>query len=662
MTNRQSNMSITYYNCGKRGHYAKDCRSAPMQSAAATITQEHNQQHNSPRQRTNYGNTSYGNTNHGNQNQNNNRRRNNGRAEISSAASQVKKANNLPKEVHDPTSKHQVIDIEIEGNKALALIDPQTTGGNLMSNNYASTYNLPLIQMLEPIQVNLALKGSRGSSTHYVNTKIRIGTHEREASFLIVALDDWDVILGHPLLRDVKAIIDVAKAQMTITPSGGRKEILEATDVKRRPRTRTSHPNARATSSCAQSTPPLGRATSPPAITSLRTSLQTTKRRDDLTTTNEGFKGKDYKTPHGTNKIADEVFNHFFPASAINKQGQQPKPIYTKQHGQQPKRVYAKQESQQLKPIYMKQRQQTKNALQQPNPLQQPNTLQQPRNRNRKLKTTETSRITKKTFDLGFDPIAEFPDVFPTSKPTALPPLCHINHEIKIMDEEVHRRMKPRRFKPREAFMQQLQEKIAAELKTGRIYQVTDSSACNLFMIGKIDKPEEARFLHDLKDQNDNTYPDKTSIPDIPSIINCIARHPYRSKIDITNAYHEVRILPEHEKYAAFATPFGTFRTRVMQQGDCNAPATMMKLMHSIFQDMLGIKVFIYLDDILIFSKTLEDHIETIREICRRLRKHKLYANRSKSAFLPDRISVLGHVLTTNGIIAAPEKLLKVQN
>ena len=141
-----------------------------------------------------------------------------------------------------------------------------------MSNNYASTYNLPLIQMLEPLQVNLALKDSRGLSTHYVSTKIRIGMHEREASFLIVTLDDWDVILGHPLLRDVKAIIDVAKAQMTITPSGGRKEMLEATDVKRRPRTRTSHPNARATSR-AQSTPPFRRATSPPAITSLRTSL-----------------------------------------------------------------------------------------------------------------------------------------------------------------------------------------------------------------------------------------------------------------------------------------------------------------------------------------------------------------------------------------------------
>ena len=210
--------------------------------------------------------------------------------------------------------------------------------------------------------------------------------------------------------------------------------------------------------------------------------------------------------------------------------------------------------------------------------------------------------------------------------------------------------------------MQQLQEKIAIELKSGRIYQVTDSSTCNLLMIGKTDKPEEAQFLYDLKDRNDNTYPDKTSIPDILSIINCIARHPYRSKIDITNTYHKVKILPEHKKYAAFTTPFGTFRIRVMQQGVCNALKTMMKLMYSIFQDMLGIKVFIYLDDILIFSKTVEDHIETIREIYCRLRKHKLYVNRHKLAFLPERISILGHVLTTNGFIAAPEKLLKVQN
>ena len=130
-----------------------------MQSVAATIIWKQPYQ----QQTQNRGSTS---------------KQDNRRRQMSSAASQVKKSKDLLKEIHDPTSKHQVINIEVEGNKALALIDPQTTGGNLISTNYASVYNLPLIQTLEPIQVNLALKGSKGVSTHYVRMKIKIGSHE----------------------------------------------------------------------------------------------------------------------------------------------------------------------------------------------------------------------------------------------------------------------------------------------------------------------------------------------------------------------------------------------------------------------------------------------------------------------------------------------------
>ena len=172
---------------------------------------------------------------------------------MSSAASQVRKSKELPKEIYDPTSKHQVINIEVEGNKALALIDPQTTGGNLMSTNYTSVYNLPLIQTLEPIQVNLALKGSKGVSTHYIRMKIKIGTHEQDAAFLIVALDDGDVFLGHPLLRDIRVVIDVSKALMTISLLGGQKETVTGTEIKRR-----------------------SGSTSLPAITSLRMTLYPT--------------------------------------------------------------------------------------------------------------------------------------------------------------------------------------------------------------------------------------------------------------------------------------------------------------------------------------------------------------------------------------------------
>ena len=84
--------------------------------------------------------------------------------------------------------------------------------------------------------------------------------------------------------------------------------------------------------------------------------------------------------------------------------------------------------------------------------------------------------------------------------------------------------------------------------------------------------------------------------------------------------------------------------------------------MHDIFQDMLGLTLFIYLNDILIFSITLEEHQEIIREVCRRLLKAILYANRTKTLFLPDSIKVLGHVLIKDRIVVAPEKLLKVKN
>ena len=131
--------------------------------------------------------------------------------------------------------------------------------------------------------------------------------------------------------------------------------------------------------------------------------------------------------------------------------------------------------------------------------------------------------------------------------------------------------------------MEQLRQKINSEILSRRIYPVQDSAPSSMFMIKKMDKPNEARFLHDLVDRNKNTKKDKTPIPDMKLILNTIARHPYRSKIDLTDGYHNVRIAEEDEKYTSFNTPFGTFRTKVMQQGDCNTPATMMQLMHHLF-------------------------------------------------------------------------------
>ena len=97
-----------------------------------------------------------------------------------------------------------------------------------------------------------------------------------------------------------------------------------------------------------------------------------------------------------------------------------------------------------------------------------------------------------------------------------------------------------------------------------------------------------------------------------------------------------------------------------MQQGDCNAPATFMKLMNFIFADILGRSVYVYLNDILIFIMTKEDHLTTIKEVCTRSRNKKLYINKGKKMILAEKLHILGHIITSDGLSAAPDKVLKV--
>ena len=99
-----------------------------------------------------------------------------------------------------------------------------------------------------------------------------------------------------------------------------------------------------------------------------------------------------------------------------------------------------------------------------------------------------------------------------------------------------------------------------------------------------------------------------------------------------------------------------------MLQGDINAPATFMRVMEDLMSDLLGRCVWVYIDDIMIYSDTEEEHLEHIRNVCERLRKGRYYASRKKSHLFADRIEVLGHVINDEGIRAAPEKIAKIED
>ena len=93
-------------------------------------------------------------------------------------------------------------------------------------------------------------------------------------------------------------------------------------------------------------------------------------------------------------------------------------------------------------------------------------------------------------------------------------------------------------------------------------------------MILKIDKPNEARFLHDLVARDSNTIMKPPNIPDLSRIINSIATYPFRTTINLSDKYYNIRIYPPYEKHTTFVTTRGIYRISVMQQGDSNASAT----------------------------------------------------------------------------------------
>ena len=141
-----------------------------------------------------------------------------------------------------------------------------------------------------------------------------------------------------------------------------------------------------------------------------------------------------------------------------------------------------------------------------------------------------------------------------------------------------------------------------------------------------------------------------------------MGRAKYRSKIDLSDTYFQTRVHPDDEKYNTIKTPYGTFACRIMLQGDTNAPATFMRVMEDTLSEFLGDFVWVYLDDILIFSETPQDHIRHVDAVCRKLKEVQLYASPKESVFFAEKLEILGHIIDDNGIHPMPEKIYKISD
>lgn len=241
--------------------------------------------------------------------------------------------------------------------------------------------------------------------------------------------------------------------------------------------------------------------------------------------------------------------------------------------------------------------------------------------------------------------------------PERLPPMREINHRIELIDEakqyHYHLPRCPDALKPA------LMEKVERYVRAGWWVHKTVPQAAPILCLVKRDNG--LRTVFDCRKQNDNTVKDVSPFPDQDLIRLDVARAPLRSKIDLSDAYEQIRIVPEDMWKTAFATVYGTMLSNVLQQGDCNGPATFQRLMTHIFRSHLGIFVHVYLDDIFVFSYTIEEHERHLKIVFDLLRAHELFLKASKCDLFSEKMDCLGHLIDDRGLHADADKMARVR-
>lgn len=253
----------------------------------------------------------------------------------------------------------------------------------------------------------------------------------------------------------------------------------------------------------------------------------------------------------------------------------------------------------------------------------------------------------------------EAKDLCRRAEDTPLPPLRIINHKIPLIDEEKRYTFQPSRCA--EVLRSQWMEKRDKYLKSGCWERRVGSNAIPMLLIHKKPGPDGIPRLCtvlDARERNLNTRKMASPLPDQQEILMNVCRHKYRTLIDGKDAYESIRIAPEDVDKTLFNTPDGTMVSHVMQQGDCNTPATYQTLTSHLFSDYIGKFVEAYLDDVIIFSDTLEEHMEHVRLVLEILRKNCLYLSTAdKLQFFATDLHILGHRIDSKGIRMDPNKV-----
>ena len=202
--------------------------------------------------------------------------------------------------------------------------------------------------------------------------------------------------------------------------------------------------------------------------------------------------------------------------------------------------------------------------------------------------------------------------------------------------------------------LQELKKQLTELEEQGFIKPSTSTWGAPVLFVTK--KDESLRVCVDYRALDILTVKNSYPLPRIDDIFDHLSGSKYFTKIHLRQGYHQIRLSESSIPLTAFRTRYGHYEFSVLPFGLTNAPASFMTLMNDVFRNELDKFVIVYLDDILVYSRTWEEHLKHIRVVLTKLREQRLYGKISNCEFGIQEVEYLGHILQPSGIRVDPHK------